>query len=132
MVSSDPKSRTGAEDKKALLQMCVVSMSLSFVYELTDFVRIHAHGGSYVQFARDDPNLLVVYGGQTTRSSSESVPCRKYVAKRLDLAYDLKLVMNKDVCDVIRPQWILDCAAQEEVIPLTKKCLFPLGHTSHR
>lgn len=36
-------------------------------------------------------------------------------------AYDLKLVMNKDVCDVIRPQWILDCVAQEEIVPLTKK-----------
>ncbi|KAI0793877.1 DNA ligase 4 [Fomes fomentarius] len=87
MVSSDPKSRTGAEDKMALLQM------------------IHAHGGTYVQFARDDPNLLVVYGGQIT-------------------PYDLKLIMNKDVCDVIRPQWVLDCVAQEEIVPLTKKYFF--------
>ena len=37
------------------------------------------------------------------------------------LAYDLKLVMNKDVCDIIRPQWILDCVAQGEIVPLTKK-----------
>ncbi|KAI0741954.1 ATP dependent DNA ligase domain-containing protein [Daedaleopsis nitida] len=87
MVSSDPKSRTGAEDKQALLQM------------------IHAHGGKYVQFARDDPNLLVVYGGQIT-------------------PYDLKLIMKKDVCDVIRPQWILDCVAKGEIVPLTKKYFF--------
>ena len=39
----------------------------------------------------------------------------------LFLAYDLKLVMNKDVCDIIRPQWILDCVAQGEIVPLTKK-----------
>ncbi|RPD64440.1 DNA ligase 4 [Lentinus tigrinus ALCF2SS1-7] len=87
MVSSDPKSRTGAEDKKALLQM------------------IHAHGGKYVQFARNDPKLLVVYGGQTT-------------------PYDLKLIMNKDTCDIIRPQWILDCVAEGEIVPLTKKYFF--------
>ncbi|TFK86975.1 DNA ligase 4 [Polyporus arcularius HHB13444] len=87
MVSSDPKSRTGPEDKRALLQM------------------IHAHGGKYVQFARDDPELLVVYGGQTT-------------------PYDIKLIMNKDICDIIRPQWILDCVAQGETVPLTKKYFF--------
>ncbi|KAI0700108.1 DNA ligase 4 [Cerioporus squamosus] len=87
MVSSDPKSRTGAEDKRALLQM------------------IHAHGGKYVQVARNDPDLLVVYGGQTT-------------------PYDLKLIMNKDTCDIIRPQWILDCVAQGEIVPLTKKYFF--------
>ena len=36
-------------------------------------------------------------------------------------AYDLKLIMNKDVCDIIRPQWILDSVAKEAVVPLTKK-----------
>ncbi|KAH9935959.1 DNA ligase 4 [Epithele typhae] len=72
MVSSDPKSRSGASDKNALLQM------------------IHAHGGKFQLMARDDPDLLIVYGGKTT-------------------PYDLKLVMNKDICDIIRPSWIIDC-----------------------
>ncbi|KAI1796674.1 DNA ligase 4 [Ganoderma leucocontextum] len=87
MVSSDPKSRNGAADKNALMQM------------------IHAHGGKCVQVCRDDPNLLVVYGGQTT-------------------PYDLKLIMNKNVCDIIRPQWILDSVAKEDLVPLTKKYFF--------
>ncbi|KAI0366989.1 DNA ligase 4 [Pilatotrama ljubarskyi] len=87
VVYSDPKSRTGAEDKKALLQM------------------IHAHGGKYAQVARNDPDTLVVYGGQTT-------------------PYDIKLIMNKGVCDIIRPQWIIDCVAKGEIVPLTKKYFF--------
>ncbi|KAL1941177.1 hypothetical protein VTO73DRAFT_7389 [Trametes versicolor] len=87
VVSSDPKSRTGADDKKALLQM------------------IHAHGGKYAQVARNDPNILIVYGGQTT-------------------PYDLRLIMDKGVCDIIRPQWILDCVANEKIVPLTKKYFF--------
>ncbi|OJT11573.1 DNA ligase 4, partial [Trametes pubescens] len=87
VVSSDPKSRTGVDDKKALLEM------------------IHAHGGKYAQVARNDPNIIIVYGGQTT-------------------PYDLKLIMDKDVCDIIRPQWILDCVAKEQIVPLTKKYFF--------
>ncbi|KAI0629298.1 DNA ligase 4 [Trametes polyzona] len=87
VVYSDPKSRTGADDKKALLQM------------------IHAHGGKYAQVARNDPNLLIVYGGQTT-------------------PYDIRLIVDKGVCDIIRPQWILDCVAKEEIVPLTKKYFF--------
>ncbi|CDO73307.1 hypothetical protein BN946_scf185008.g69 [Trametes cinnabarina] len=90
VVYSDPKSRTGVEDKKALLQM------------------IHAHGGKYFQIARNDPSLIVVYGGQTT----------------LGPAYDIKLIMNKGVCDIIRPQWIIDCVAKGEIVPLTKKYFF--------
>ncbi|KAM5533834.1 hypothetical protein V8D89_012497 [Ganoderma adspersum] len=87
MVSSDPKSRNGAADKNSLMQM------------------IHTHGGKCVQVCRDDPNLLVVYGGQTT-------------------PYDIKLIMNKDVCDIIRPQWILDSVAKEDLVPLIKKYFF--------
>ncbi|KAJ3483114.1 hypothetical protein NLI96_g6529 [Meripilus lineatus] len=48
MVASDPKSRTGDEDKKQLLKL------------------IHANGGSYTQVAANHPNLMVVYGGKTT------------------------------------------------------------------
>ncbi|KZT65040.1 DNA ligase 4 [Daedalea quercina L-15889] len=87
MVSSDPKSRTGEKDKNDLLKL------------------IHVNGGGYVQIARDDPNVLVVYGGAST-------------------PYDIKLIMNKGVCDIIRPQWIMDCVAKGEVLPLTKKYFF--------
>ncbi|KAI0664220.1 DNA ligase 4 [Cubamyces menziesii] len=87
VVYSDPKSRTGAEDKKALLQM------------------IHAHGGKYFQIARNDPDMLVVYSGQST-------------------PYDIKLIIDKGFCDIIRPQWILDCVAKGEIVPLTKKYFF--------
>ncbi|KAI0352380.1 DNA ligase 4 [Trametes cingulata] len=87
VVYSDPKSGTGTEDKQALLQM------------------IHAHGGKYAQVARNDPDILVVYGGQTT-------------------PYDIKLIMDKGVCDIIRPQWIIDCVAKGEIVPLTKKYFF--------
>jgi len=87
MVASDPKSRTGEKDKGELLKL------------------IHVNGGNNVQIARDDPNLLVVYGGAST-------------------PYDIKLIMNKGVCDIIRPQWIMDCIAKEELVPLTKKYFF--------
>ncbi|KAI0766955.1 DNA ligase 4 [Trametes elegans] len=87
VVYSDPKSRSGTDDKRALLQM------------------IHAHGAKYAQVARNEPDTLIVYGGQTT-------------------PYDIKLIVNKGVCDIIRPQWILDCVAQEEIVPLTKKYFF--------
>lgn len=37
------------------------------------------------------------------------------------IAYDIKLIMDKDVCDIIRPQWILDSIAKGETVPLTKR-----------
>ena len=46
-------------------------------------------------------------------------------------AYDIKLIMNKDVCDIIRPQWILDSVAKEELVPLVKKCIYPLEPTTY-
>lgn len=82
--------------------------------------RIHAHGGKYAQVARNDPNILIVYGGQTTRQYKTLV-FRIYPLTSASPAYDLKLVMDKGVCDIIRPQWILDCVANEKILPLTKK-----------
>ncbi|CCM06278.1 uncharacterized protein FIBRA_08529 [Fibroporia radiculosa] len=87
MVASDPKSRSGEEDKKQLLQL------------------IHAHGGSYVQVVKADPEILVVYGGAST-------------------PYDIKLIMNKGICDIIKPQWIMDCIARGDLIPMSKKYFF--------
>ncbi|KAH9839814.1 DNA ligase 4 [Rhodofomes roseus] len=66
---------------------------------------IYANGGSCAQVARDDSKLLVVYGGTST-------------------PYDIKLIMDKGVCDIIRPQWIMDCIARGELVPLTKKYFF--------
>ncbi|KZT10103.1 DNA ligase 4 [Laetiporus sulphureus 93-53] len=87
MVASDPKSRTGDEDKKELLKL------------------IRANGGSFVQIARDDPQVLVVYGGTTT-------------------PYDIKLIKDKGVCDIIKPQWILNCCNRGERVPMKKKYFF--------
>lgn len=36
-------------------------------------------------------------------------------------AYDLKLIMNKGIHDIIRPQWIYDCVSREELAPMSKK-----------
>ncbi|KAI0720902.1 DNA ligase 4 [Fomitopsis betulina] len=66
---------------------------------------IHVNGGSYAQVARNDISLLVVYGGTST-------------------PYDIKLIMDKDVCDIIRPQWILDSIAKGKPMSITKKYLF--------
>lgn len=37
------------------------------------------------------------------------------------IAYDIKLIMDKDVCDIIRPQWILDSIAKGKPMSITKK-----------
>lgn len=87
MVSSDPKSRTGEQDKKELLRM------------------IRANGGKYVQMAKNNPDVLVVYGGTIT-------------------PYDIKLIMNRDVCDIIKPQWIRESVTKSERMPLTKRYFF--------
>lgn len=36
-------------------------------------------------------------------------------------AYDLKLVMDKDQLDVIKPSWITDSIEAGEAVPLRKK-----------
>lgn len=82
--------------------------------------RIHAHGGKYAQVARNDPNILIVYGGQTTRQY-KTLAFRISPLTNTLPAYDLRLIMDKGVCDIIRPQWILDCVANEKIVPLTKK-----------
>ncbi|GBE86558.1 DNA ligase 4 [Sparassis crispa] len=66
---------------------------------------IHANGGKYVHIANSDPNMLVVYGGTTT-------------------PYDIKLIMNKGICDIIKPRWITDCIAKKDLVPLRKKYFF--------
>lgn len=87
MVSSDPKSRTGNQDRQELMKL------------------IHANGGSCVQVVTSKQPIIVIYGGTTT-------------------PYDLKLLIDKDSVDIIRPQWITDCIHQGELVPLKKKYFF--------
>lgn len=87
MVSSDPKSRTGNQDRQELMKL------------------IHANGGSCVQVVTSKQPITVVYGGTTT-------------------PYDIKLLIDKDSVDIIRPQWITDCIHQGELVPLKKKYFF--------
>lgn len=67
-----------------------------------------------------------MYGGQTTREYPRLSRCYEVKTDVGPEAYDIKLIMNKDVCDIIRPQWILDSVAKEDLVPLVKKCVFSL------
>ncbi|KAI9440740.1 ATP dependent DNA ligase domain-containing protein [Lactarius indigo] len=87
MVSSDPKSRTRDADKEQLQKL------------------IRAHGGNSAQVAKNQPGLLVVYGGS-------SIP------------YDIKLIMNKGMHDIVRPQWIFDSIANGVLAPMSRKYFF--------
>ncbi|KAF5316619.1 hypothetical protein D9619_006679 [Psilocybe cf. subviscida] len=87
LVMSDPKSRTGDQDKAALSKL------------------IYANGGLCAQTASKYPDLYVVYGGTVT-------------------PYDLKLIIDKDQLDVIKPSWITDSIEAGEAVPLCKKYFF--------
>ncbi|KAL9713673.1 DNA ligase (ATP) [Leucoagaricus gongylophorus] len=64
---------------------------------------IHAHGGSCAQIAK--PDMLVVYGGTFT-------------------PYDLKLIMDKNENDVIKPVWIEKSIALGKRAPFDRKYFF--------
>ncbi|KAH9167381.1 ATP dependent DNA ligase domain-containing protein [Lactarius sanguifluus] len=66
---------------------------------------IRAHGGNSAQVAKNQSGLLVVYGGS-------SIP------------YDIKLIMNKGMHDIIRPQWIFDSIANGVLVPMSRKYFF--------
>ncbi|EJD07416.1 DNA ligase 4 [Fomitiporia mediterranea MF3/22] len=66
---------------------------------------IHVNGGKYVQIAKGIDPILVVYGGLT-------------------IPYDLKLIIDKDIHDIIRPSWIYDCVERGKRLPLHKKYFF--------
>ncbi|KAH9027928.1 DNA ligase 4 [Lactarius hengduanensis] len=66
---------------------------------------IRAHGGNSAQVAKNQFGLLVVYGGS-------SIP------------YDIKLIMNKGMHDIIRPQWIFDSIADGVLVPMSRKYFF--------
>ncbi|KIK09022.1 hypothetical protein K443DRAFT_672060 [Laccaria amethystina LaAM-08-1] len=87
VVMSDPKSKTGDEERKELMKL------------------IHANGGSCAQVANNQPELFIVYEGNI-------------------IPYDLKLLIDKNVYDVIKPNWITDSVALGEPAPLRKKYFF--------
>ncbi|KAG6891205.1 hypothetical protein C0995_008457 [Termitomyces sp. Mi166 len=84
---SDPKSRSGDQDKKDLMKL------------------IHKNGGTCVQIATSQPNLFVVYGGKVT-------------------PYDLKLLIDKGLYDVIKPEWVTDSVENQALAPFLKRYFF--------
>ncbi|KNZ74643.1 DNA ligase 4 [Termitomyces sp. J132] len=87
VVMSDPKSRTGDQDKKDLMKL------------------IHTNGGTCAQIATSQVNLFVVYGGKVT-------------------PYDLKLLINKGIYDVIKPEWVTDSVENQALAPFFKRYFF--------
>ncbi|KAF9005938.1 DNA ligase 4 [Cyathus striatus] len=87
VVMSDPKSRTGDQDKNTWMAL------------------IHKHGGKCAQIVRNQENLFIVYDGTVT-------------------PYDLKLIINKGIHDIVRPSWVEDSVAIGRLVPLRKKYFF--------
>jgi DNA ligase-4 len=71
--------------------------------------------------AKNQSGLLVVYGGSTTRKTC--VICLE-VWLTSTKAYDIKLIMNKGLFDILRPQWLFDSIARKELVPMSKKYFF--------
>ena len=42
----------------------------------------------------------------------------------LNEAYDIKLIMDKGVFDIIRPQWLFDSISNKELVPMSEKYFF--------
>ncbi|KAG6910034.1 DNA ligase (ATP) [Tephrocybe rancida] len=87
VVMSDPKSRTGDQDKKELMKL------------------IHTNGGTCAQIAMNQAESFVVYGGKVT-------------------PYDLKLLIDKDIHDVIKPEWVTDSVDGKALAPFSRKYFF--------
>jgi DNA ligase-4 len=121
VVMSDPKSRTGEEDKKALTKQCAHQIIIGFLTDLS-IPRIYANGGSCAQIANNQPDLFVVYGGTVTRKLFHHYSS-SYIHHLFCIiaAYDLKLIIDKGKADVIKPSWILDSIEEGEQVPLRKK-----------
>nr|Q7Z7W5.1 RecName: Full=DNA ligase 4; AltName: Full=DNA ligase IV; AltName: Full=Polydeoxyribonucleotide synthase [ATP] 4 [Coprinopsis cinerea]BAC76766.1 DNA ligase IV [Coprinopsis cinerea]BAD93669.1 DNA ligase IV [Coprinopsis cinerea] len=66
---------------------------------------IHANGGTCSQIVNKNSEAIVIYGGSIT-------------------PYDLKLVIDKGIHDVIKPSWITDSVTLGEPAPFKKKYFF--------
>lgn len=64
---SDPKSRTGEEDKKGLIKSFVSLFSAQTSYAISG-LSIYSNGGTCVQVAHNQPDLHIIYGGTVTRT----------------------------------------------------------------
>lgn len=64
---SDPKSRTGEDDKKSIAKMYAYSLRISIWTQFC--LRIYANGGTLAQIIANQPNIYGVYGGMVTRLS---------------------------------------------------------------
>lgn len=65
---SDPKSKTGEEDKKTLTKLYYPPLSHNILNWASLFLcRIYTNGGACAQVATNQPELYVVYGGSVTR-----------------------------------------------------------------
>lgn len=62
---------------------------------------------------------MVVYGGNMMRMSLVFQNWRR--ADGCLPAYDIKLLVNKGKVDIVRPRWVLDCVARDELVPLRKR-----------
>ncbi|KAF8074989.1 DNA ligase IV [Lyophyllum atratum] len=87
VVMSDPKSRTGDQDKKELMTL------------------IHANGGTCAQVAANQPLLFIVYGGKV-------------------IPYDLKLLIDKGIYDVIKPEWVTESIELGHLAPFSRRYFF--------
>ena len=80
------------------------------------------NGGSCVQIATNQPDLFVVYDGKVTRAPLLS--WLALISLRLGPAYDLKLLIDKGIHDIVKPGWVKESVGLGELVPLRKK-LFP-------
>ena len=65
---SDPKSKTGEEDKKTLTKLYYPPHFQDILIWVSLFsCRIYANGGTCAQVATNQPELYVIYGGSVTR-----------------------------------------------------------------
>ncbi|KAI3619578.1 dna ligase iv [Moniliophthora roreri] len=63
------------------------------------------NGGSCAQIATNQPDLFVVYGGSMT-------------------PYNVKLIIDKGIHDIIKPEWVRDSDALKGRAPLSKRYFF--------
>ena len=45
-----------------------------------------------------------------------------YLMRSRHLVPEINRIIQKETYDIVRPQWILDCIQQNQLVPLSKKC----------
>ncbi|KIM34526.1 hypothetical protein M408DRAFT_325903 [Serendipita vermifera MAFF 305830] len=65
---------------------------------------IRANGGAIRTVRSQDGDNILIYGGENAPG-------------------DIKKIMKEDRCDLVYPQWVLDCVRKQEIIPLREKYL---------